>query len=350
MLKGLRQNFHARKLPVGYAQVDENGSTEQRGLWTPRQGLSRPSNIVQMDGAITSMGNPKVGVYKGLVQCDDTGDVQGYALGVTPINPDWEAPVSFEPVTDVTIDIYIDSPNVVIEWTEPSNPDYVNYYEIWLDGEVVGTTTDDTFTDENPTGNYDYEVTAVYNTGTSPLVTGPYGGIDQFNAGNYLNWTLGTYTAIGGGYMYKNYPYRDISASFPDFTTGDSNDWIAYISFFWSVPQKPNLVEFFVRPSVGASPIYRAWINYSVTPTAAYFSRGTYYLYGSDPTSGRLTIRCTPVDTLNCYIYATGPGEVPLGGSVVSKSAVHNLSVMLRTDDDALVGTKIVSCALFIND
>jgi hypothetical protein len=155
--KGRLDTVYREKLPEGYSQEDQNQRRRKRGLWVPRQGLSRPVGIGQSTERIDSVGYGEVGVKTGLL-IGHGGSIDGYAIGANDVTPTWLPPPErnwYYPAPDLGIS-QPSATNVTL--TPSDDNDYTARYLFWRDGEYLGS--GQTWTDSPGPGTYVYEAAA----------------------------------------------------------------------------------------------------------------------------------------------------------------------------------------------
>jgi hypothetical protein len=187
--RGQHDRIQPQKLPDGIAQKDQNSWHHVKGMWQPRQGLSRPVGIGVLSGAVDAVGFGECGLKTGLI-LSHADKIEGYAIAAADVTPTWEAPprrgwYTPEPTVSAVqgdvvgeIDVTITISNV-----------YVVAFTIYRDGEEVGTATatptatptggtpsvTGTFTDTGrDTGTtYSYTAEAQYDDGTVTAESAP---------------------------------------------------------------------------------------------------------------------------------------------------------------------------------
>ena len=175
--KGQHGKFQLEKLPDGMCQIDRNSQHHKRGLWQPRQGLSRPSGLGVLSNSIHAVGFGECGLKTGLMIAH--GDkVEGYSIGRDEITPVWTPPPPIDFVFEVPeITVTPSDEDEVLLTVDITGMDgwyWITGFNWYMDGIFLDFTTDPFYLVEDvPPGPHEFQVEGVTENGGTTVRSRP---------------------------------------------------------------------------------------------------------------------------------------------------------------------------------
>jgi hypothetical protein len=196
--KGIHQRIQRQKLPEGLSQEDQNSWHLRQGMWTPRQGLCRPTGLGLSAGRIDAVGFVECGLKTALLYATSSGVVHGDAIGAEDVTLDWIPPprIHFD-YTQPDLGVEFNGTGFDLSWTAPHA--YVAVYHIYADGQYLGSTTGTSYS-HTTTGTPVYKVIAASENQIASAAGArrrPRAYGDNFNRGALLTGGPFTWTRSG---------------------------------------------------------------------------------------------------------------------------------------------------------